>query len=812
MRKSKMFALGLVVFMGLQLFMAIPFLPNQLVSADIDTWTLEDDFEERYYNNIYSQYENATATIDQSSTTFRPNAVGTYSELEDYGDTPNWECVDDVSPDDDTTYVATTSTVAVQRDTYNVPDHTTETQTIINVTFYVRAKKTGAGSDAYLIVYDNGLKIYQSIPINFAWNTYSYGYTLNPSDTEAWEWDDIDTLEIGIEMEYDGGHPRCTQVYMVVYHETDVSVSSTTTYKKQETSYYRAYGGLYSYLHNVTQNYTQHDILITHNSSIIINFLTLNIFPQALVFFLYFNCFYNISLFIGTEEYVLKTHDYSINDWKYIDIRLNRRDYLITDLNADFYIKIYPIENNNTHDVFYMDNLKVRYTDPEQAIDYNHNCVVGDQYNNFVSINATTSSFYAEGTGVNPNGWLDYYTTQAWRYETSSNAVISRGMKLANLWTLNQYDSVNDFLVYTKINMTIDKEYYLYEILHFIATGSAGKVSIGRQLFLYIDNALTYEMYNQTIMDKGFIYNYYELNYIIDLAQLNEKTMRYHSAFNNLYTNQTDWKPLFFPINEEIQSGLNVLQYEQLTHYTVDVESYSDPIIFQKVSREIHNTPLDDMMDVIDTTTGIGRLFRDIWDKMAVYFEMYLNGSAYAYIWQNDARNLELIEVLIERLTNLEEYIDDPNWIEEFWDDIQNIQDTYADGIVTTWRNLFGDNDFSGLESRFDERWGGLVSRGAKGGDSIFTRLFGRIFGEDVGLIPQLIFEFFNNFKNWIVIFFVMYIIMVMRSIMKRDYDKVRSEIGTFVSIIVFIVKLVQWLIGFVIRILTMIGGFIPFT
>ncbi|GAH59962.1 unnamed protein product, partial [marine sediment metagenome] len=49
------------------------------------------------------------------------------------------------------------------------------------------------------------------------YNTYSQTWTKNPADGEAWEWADIDTLEIGIGVEKkDAGSPICTQVYVEI--------------------------------------------------------------------------------------------------------------------------------------------------------------------------------------------------------------------------------------------------------------------------------------------------------------------------------------------------------------------------------------------------------------------------------------------------------------------------------------------------------------------------------------------------------------------------------------------------------------------
>ena len=812
MRKNKVFTIGLVLFMGLQLVMVIPFLPSQFVSADIDTLTLEDDFEEKYYNNIYSQYENASIVYDFSNsqnTTLRPNGVGTFSNLNIFGDTPAWRCVDEDPTDENTTRVYPNNDIT-EYDTYQAADHTTEVEDITNVRIYVRAFEYGGQTDFIrTVIRVSSINYYgSSTPIINSYQDYYTDYLLNPEDNEVWEWSDIDAIEIGIEMTNDDLSPRCTQVYIVVYYETGTEIGSTTTYKQQDTSYYRAYGGLYSYFHNVSRNHTEYEVTVKHNSSIIINFVTLNIFPQAMSFFIYFNCYYNISLFIGEEEHVLLTHDYSIDDWKYIGIRLNRRDYLITDLNADFYLKIYPIENNNTHDVFYMDNLKVKYTDPEPVINYRSWCHGGEEYNDWVLINDTTSSFYAITTDEHPAGWLEDGTSDKWAYRTASNRILSRGMTLYNAWTLHDWEVDNTLVIFTDINFTTDREYYISDVTYFFNNVGNGLSQVNRILRLFIDNVNVYDVGNFSFISdsSSFLGEYYELSHKVELVQINEHTMQYASSFANLFTNITDWRPMIFPINEDIQVGFNIMRYTQQTQYVAGGSASTNPIIFQKTLVDIHNTPISDL-----TIPDIeGGFFRNIWNILMDYIGEYTGLKGLIWQWEQLERAYQ--EAMIDVLNDIVEGIDTANWLDDFYNDIQDIQDTYADGIVSTWRNLFNQDDMDGLSDRFDLRWGSRFERAARGETSIFTKIIGRIFGEDVGIIPQLIWQFFINFKNWAVIGFVMFIVMFMKALMKRDYDRVKGIVSGSISVIMFIVKMIQWIIGFVIKILTMIGGFIPFT
>ena len=59
-----------------------------------------------------------------------------------------------------------------------------------------------------------------SLTDNYA--THSYQWSTNPADNEAGEWDDIDALQIGVEIYYDGATGKSPQIYCTqVYVEVD---------------------------------------------------------------------------------------------------------------------------------------------------------------------------------------------------------------------------------------------------------------------------------------------------------------------------------------------------------------------------------------------------------------------------------------------------------------------------------------------------------------------------------------------------------------------------------------------------------------
>jgi len=72
---------------------------------------------------------------------------------------------------------------------------------IINkITAYWRVNRGGGSTDLNLFIYINGQTYYGYNPFVMAggWEEQNYEFTLNPDDSQAWEWTDIDDLIIGV--------------------------------------------------------------------------------------------------------------------------------------------------------------------------------------------------------------------------------------------------------------------------------------------------------------------------------------------------------------------------------------------------------------------------------------------------------------------------------------------------------------------------------------------------------------------------------------------------------------------------------------
>ena len=161
--------------------------------------------------------------------TLRPNAAGDKTELAPHGATYNWDCVDEVTPDEDTTYVQTVDNDNPYSDLYNFPNHTTETGDINSVKLYMRVRTTsGVNNDRFYI--KTGGTAYSYAPdTNWttSYATQSHTWTLNPKTGVAFTWTDIDNFQAGFQSYY-SSVGRCTQVYVEVDYVGVVTPTDTT--------------------------------------------------------------------------------------------------------------------------------------------------------------------------------------------------------------------------------------------------------------------------------------------------------------------------------------------------------------------------------------------------------------------------------------------------------------------------------------------------------------------------------------------------------------------------------------------------------
>lgn len=150
--------------------------------------------------------------------TLRPIGTGSKTQLATNGCTSNWKCVDDITADDDNTYVKSSGT-SYGTDTYQTGDPVDTSCTITSVTVYIRARKFVKSAYAKVTLRTHGIEYMGSEEtLISSFVEYSKQWTANPNTGAAWTWTEIKDMEIGVSLRSTRTtHPaRCTQVWVVV--------------------------------------------------------------------------------------------------------------------------------------------------------------------------------------------------------------------------------------------------------------------------------------------------------------------------------------------------------------------------------------------------------------------------------------------------------------------------------------------------------------------------------------------------------------------------------------------------------------------
>jgi hypothetical protein len=150
--------------------------------------------------------------------TIRPDAAGSETSL-----TPsagaNWACVSDSN---DATYVSTNSSTYI-RDLYSTGNHTAPSGIITNIGIYFRIMNSGTGT-AYGVpqMYIGGNNYNGSAQTSTtAWSTKNEVFDSNPATGNAWSWQDIDNLQVGISLAATANTTMCSEVWVVISYTRD---------------------------------------------------------------------------------------------------------------------------------------------------------------------------------------------------------------------------------------------------------------------------------------------------------------------------------------------------------------------------------------------------------------------------------------------------------------------------------------------------------------------------------------------------------------------------------------------------------------
>jgi len=156
--------------------------------------------------------------------TLRPDAAGDLTEWQTQfpAATFHWDKVDEAGADDDTTYIIDDrETADMEYDLFNLPASGVSAGTILSVTVYFRAERSGWGSVGAVLKTGGTRSSVDMLSAggaaDGAYVNFNYEWTVNPTTTDPWTWAEIDALQIGVASWAGGGQwVKCTQVYVVV--------------------------------------------------------------------------------------------------------------------------------------------------------------------------------------------------------------------------------------------------------------------------------------------------------------------------------------------------------------------------------------------------------------------------------------------------------------------------------------------------------------------------------------------------------------------------------------------------------------------
>ncbi|MCG8608688.1 hypothetical protein MJD09_27335 [bacterium] len=165
-------------------------------------------------------FRNFTDVTTTGIDTLRPTGSGAYSSNTDVGCSSNWQCVDEVTADEDVTYVRAGGEESWKTDTYQTEDGS-GTGTVDSVIVHIRVRRTDSEQYTRTVVYLSGTRYYGASTYlsSSSYTNFSTTYVNNPDTSSPWTWSEVDAMQIGVRLYIDEDNgPRCTQVWAQVFY------------------------------------------------------------------------------------------------------------------------------------------------------------------------------------------------------------------------------------------------------------------------------------------------------------------------------------------------------------------------------------------------------------------------------------------------------------------------------------------------------------------------------------------------------------------------------------------------------------------
>jgi len=166
---------------------------------------------------ISAHFSSATDPCSQP-VILRPMGPGSLTELTGDGCSLNWQCVDEIVPDEDASCVESSSTVYLL-DLYQMDDPIDTACGTASVTLHFRARRFVKDAFGKAVIRTGGA-LFEGPEESLVddYSEYTVQWITNPNTGSPWTWPEITDIEIGVGLRTTKAThpPRCTQVWLTV--------------------------------------------------------------------------------------------------------------------------------------------------------------------------------------------------------------------------------------------------------------------------------------------------------------------------------------------------------------------------------------------------------------------------------------------------------------------------------------------------------------------------------------------------------------------------------------------------------------------
>jgi hypothetical protein len=727
-----------------------------------------------------------------------------------------------------------------------------------------------AGDHNYLFIrmIDNDGNYIQQIERDLVEDNFYMMYiSENYYDAKVGDFDITDGYRIWMRFNVDDGGNLQSDDYLKIdyssfYHD---NLKDDNTRKIQDTTSYRAYRGMRSYISDIN-NYTYYEGFTANlNSSIKIDIPDISFFPEKIQFYIYSSKYYNVTLHIGDYTDILYENTLYLDEWMFMSKSINRADYIFNNTEHEIYFEII-YDSLETENLFYIDELNIKYTEPPQSFSYDFNTRTGVYLDGY-DYSATNNFFYFE-----PSGEYEYSMngdSDGIEYNSYSDSLFTRRMFID--YTLDCDELNVDILIYQTIYISLDKEYRLVSALESRAESSINPNSREVYMihFLYEGESLI-NSYSSGLIQDYTIDGFNNIEFNIRFQQEDYDTISISSVYNNKLTGNSSSGIFSFEVNKNSDIKNSILKTNITSQVIIRpitsapfVWIDSNPTATLKITREIkHSAVVDSNPDVNIPVAPEWRggiyAFADIWYYMVYYVQLFIYNVIEFFRQSMYLRDIvkgigDFFSTFKDYWTNLVGYLGD---FLSALGDIENIGDfigLLVETVITHLGNVFDtivlmvadiigsigdiiDGEMLGFPVLDDilDAWEAFVLRDWEDFGTAFKNIVPEINEETIGFllfIPDWFLSLWLDDVNflstlvingikiskeifmWMTILIIMYMVYFMQLIIKRDFDRVRIEVSTWVSAVNWIIDGIIFVFHWLFELLhAVLDVTIPFT